>query len=589
MTQLPARHAPSRPRPTTRTLCAAPRTERARPRRPPRAALDAERRAREGRDRRREGLLRDLGDWTRRLADAERRVEELAARSAHARASREAARAAPETLAARRETLRAEHAAATTRRRAASDSLADAEAALAAADRAHRLADAAASAARERRAVDSARFEAAATRRDEAGQAIRVETGIEPQALRDRVTGGATGLPSDPAALDQHLRALEGRRDALGPVNLRAAEEAAETSARVETMASERADLSGAVAKLRAGVEALNAEGRERLLAAFDAINADFQSLFQTLFEGGEAELKLVESPDPLEAGLEIYACPPGKRMATMTLMSGGEQALTATALIFAVFLSNPSPVCVLDEVDAPLDDANVDRFCRMLDAMRRRTATRFIAITHNPVTMSRMDRLFGVTMAERGVSQTGERGPEARGRDGRGLKGGPAPPRAVRLTSWRSPLGSARPHGAGAARRRGAASLRPFSMSDPRLPTDDRLRDLSARADALERSTARPVAAAGASHGAAANQAYRIIADLIGGVVVGLAIGFGLDRLAPLAGFRTAPAGLLTGVLAGFAVSVWMAKRTADRLVAQARIDNPNPPSVPPDDGDED
>ncbi|MDZ4055037.1 MAG: hypothetical protein U1E24_17480, partial [Phenylobacterium sp.] len=145
---------------------------------------------------------------------------------------------------------------------------------------------------------------------------------------------------------------------------------------------------------------------RERLVAAFEVINEHFKTLFESLFEGGVAELRLVESDDPLEAGLEIYACPPGKRMATMSLMSGGEQALTAAALIFAVFLANPAPICVLDEVDAPLDDANVDRFCNLLDEMRRRTQTRFIAITHNPVTMARMDRLFGVTMAERGVSQ---------------------------------------------------------------------------------------------------------------------------------------------------------------------------------------
>jgi chromosome segregation protein len=192
----------------------------------------------------------------------------------------------------------------------------------------------------------------------------------------------------------------------LGAVNLRAEEELAERSGRLQTLLAERADLAGAIAKLRDGVDALNAEGRERLLAAFTVINTSFKSLFQTLFEGGEADLRLAESDDPLEAGLEIYACPPGKRLAALSLMSGGEQALTATALILAVFLSNPAPVCVLDEVDAPLDDANVDRFCRLLDEMRRRTDTRFIAITHNPVTMSRMDRLYGVTMAERGVSQ---------------------------------------------------------------------------------------------------------------------------------------------------------------------------------------
>ena len=165
-------------------------------------------------------------------------------------------------------------------------------------------------------------------------------------------------------------------------------------------------DSTSAIAKLRDGIDELNAEGRERLIAAFDIINDNFKALFEALFGGGQAELKLVESDDPLEAGLEIYACPPGKRLSVMSLMSGGEQALTAAALIFAVFLANPAPVCVLDEVDAPLDDANVDRFCRMLDEMRKRTDTRFIVITHNPVTMSRMDRLYGVTMPERGVSQ---------------------------------------------------------------------------------------------------------------------------------------------------------------------------------------
>jgi chromosome segregation protein len=189
-------------------------------------------------------------------------------------------------------------------------------------------------------------------------------------------------------------------------VNLRAEEEALDYAARLETLHAERADLSGAVARLREGIEELNSEGRERLLAAFEVINGHFQTLFQTLFGGGQAELRLIESDDPLEAGLEIFACPPGKRLATMSLMSGGEQALTAAALIFGVFLANPAPVCVLDEVDAPLDDANVDRFCIMLNEMRERTQTRFIAITHNPVTMARMDRLFGVTMPERGVSQ---------------------------------------------------------------------------------------------------------------------------------------------------------------------------------------
>ena len=171
-------------------------------------------------------------------------------------------------------------------------------------------------------------------------------------------------------------------------------------------MERERDDLLAAIDRLRKAVDELSREGRARLLEAFEIVDGHFRQLFATLFEGGHAELRLTEADDPLEAGLEIFACPPGKKLETMSLMSGGEQALTASALIFAVFLSNPAPVCVLDEVDAPLDDANVDRYCRMLDHMRSLTETRFLVITHNPLTMSRVDRLYGVTMAERGVSQ---------------------------------------------------------------------------------------------------------------------------------------------------------------------------------------
>jgi chromosome segregation protein len=192
----------------------------------------------------------------------------------------------------------------------------------------------------------------------------------------------------------------------LGGVNVNAEEEAAELEERLGSQVNEKEDLTAAIAKLREGVDALNAEGRERLLAAFETVNAHFKALFTALFQGGQAELRLVDAEDPLNAGLEIYAQPPGKKLGTLALMSGGEQALTAAALIFAVFLSRPAPICVLDEVDAPLDDANVDRFCNMLNEMRQRTDTRFVIITHNPVTMSRMDRLFGVTMREKGVSK---------------------------------------------------------------------------------------------------------------------------------------------------------------------------------------
>jgi chromosome segregation protein len=173
-----------------------------------------------------------------------------------------------------------------------------------------------------------------------------------------------------------------------------------------DALVAERDDLVDAIKSLRQGIQSLNREGRERLAEAFTAVNGHFGRLFSTLFGGGEARLELIESDDPLEAGLEVVARPPGKKPQVLSLLSGGEQALTAMALIFAIFLTNPAPLCVLDEVDAPLDDANVDRFCDLLDAMRRETDTRFLVVTHNPVTMSRMDRLFGVTMAERGVSQ---------------------------------------------------------------------------------------------------------------------------------------------------------------------------------------
>lgn len=189
-------------------------------------------------------------------------------------------------------------------------------------------------------------------------------------------------------------------------MNLRADEEAVEVEAQLTTMVTEREDLEKAIRRLRQGIGQLNKEGRERLLAAFDTVNNHFQQLFTTLFNGGTAELQLTESDDPLEAGLEILARPPGKKPQVLSLLSGGEQALTAMALIFAVFLTNPAPICVLDEVDAPLDDANVERFCTLVEEMTRTTDTRFLIITHNPITMSRMNRLFGVTMAERGVSQ---------------------------------------------------------------------------------------------------------------------------------------------------------------------------------------
>jgi chromosome segregation protein len=222
-------------------------------------------------------------------------------------------------------------------------------------------------------------------------------------ALAEIAPGAA--LP-EVAATEERLEKLRRDRERLGAVNLRAEEELREVEAQHGSLVTERDDLTEAIKRLRQGISSLNREARERLLSSFAVVNGHFQRLFTSLFGGGTAELQLIESDDPLEAGLDILAKPPGKKPATLSLLSGGEQALTALALIFAVFLTNPAPICVLDEVDAPLDDHNVDRFCDLLDEMTRLTDTRFVIITHNPITMARMNRLFGVTMAERGISQ---------------------------------------------------------------------------------------------------------------------------------------------------------------------------------------
>ncbi|HEX8234177.1 MAG TPA: chromosome segregation protein SMC [Caulobacteraceae bacterium] len=371
-----------------------------------RADYEAERRERDTRARRLESLERDAGDWTRRSTHAGERIEGLAKERGQTVVALATADEQPKALQERMLRLLDELASAEARRAAAGDAMGSAEAARAAADRQARQADQATATAREARAALAARLDSARERLAETALAIRESARMEPDVLGATLAEEGAKLAHGAQNIEARLYQLERDREAIGAVNLRAEEEAAEYAERLATMKAEGADLSGAIAKLRQGIDELNLEGRERLLAAFEVINGHFKTLFQALFDGGQAELRLVESDDPLEAGLEVYACPPGKRMATMSLMSGGEQALTATALIFGVFLAQPAPICVLDEVDAPLDDANVDRFCNLLDEMAKRTETRFITITHNPVTMSRMDRLFGVTMHERGVSQ---------------------------------------------------------------------------------------------------------------------------------------------------------------------------------------
>ena len=226
-------------------------------------------------------------------------------------------------------------------------------------------------------------------------------------AQLDEIAGLKEGASEEPIdTLEARVTRLHNERDQIGPVNLRAEIEMAEIDSRVTEMQTEKDDLIEAVAKLRSAIATLNKEGRTRLLASFNDVNKYFTELFKTLFGGGHAELRLTESDDPLLAGIEILASPPGKKMQSLSLLSGGEQALTALAIIFAVFLTNPAPICILDEVDAPLDDSNVARFCDLLRDIAQRTQTRFLVVTHHRMTMARMDRLFGVTMEQKGISR---------------------------------------------------------------------------------------------------------------------------------------------------------------------------------------
>ncbi len=367
-----------------------------------RAECQALARAAAGRAHRRRTLAAEREDWDMRARDAGERVVDLAAREAAARADHAARAAAPDAAAARSiaaldalEVAEAAH-------RQAADALMQAEGEATAADRAARAAELALAAGRER----VVRLQGEATQADHAW-------GVVAERILERL-GASPAMPDPPAEIGpetedkarRKLERLQREREEMGPVNLRAEVEADAMAKQIDTIVRERDELGAAIAKLRGSIGHLNREGRERLSAVFEAVDTHFRALFTRMFGGGRAHLALVGSDDPLQAGLEIYAQPPGKKLATLSLLSGGEQALTALSLIFAVFRCNPAPVCVLDEVDAPLDDANVDRFCLLLEDMVRDTGTRFLVVTHHHLTMARMDRLYGVTMQERGVSR---------------------------------------------------------------------------------------------------------------------------------------------------------------------------------------
>ena len=371
-----------------------------------RAAEQNQSREHEARAARRRVIAEERRLWAGRREKADAHISEITERRGSAEGELERLADAPVEFMQQRRALLSQLTEADAARRTASDERAIAETALLEADRAARAALEGMASARESRAASEQRLEGARQRREQLLHAITTELDTDVQSLAS-LAGLAAGDPTPEAgAVARKLDSLKQERERLGPVNLRADEELAAVELSRERMIAEREDLTEAIKRLRHAIHNLNQEGRERLIAAFDVVNKHFGELFATLFEGGAAQLQLIESDDPLEAGLELLAQPPGKKPQTLTLLSGGEQALTAMALIFAVFLTNPSPICVLDEVDAPLDDYNVERFCDLLDEMSRRSDTRFVTITHNPITMARMDRLFGVTMAERGVSQ---------------------------------------------------------------------------------------------------------------------------------------------------------------------------------------
>ncbi|MBN8976971.1 MAG: chromosome segregation protein SMC [Rhizobiales bacterium] len=357
-------------------------------------------------DRRVQAIIAERDQWQSRKQSAASQIATIEARVTEVRAERAELEDAPALFAEKRDALITEVEHAETDRRAAADALAEAEAAMAETDRVAKLTLEALSAAREATARAEERMEATKRRLEDVEREIHDVLEIEPSGLANiaEIKPGDELPPLDDT--EAELEKLRRDRERLGAVNLRAEEELREVEAQHTGLATERDDLVEAIKKLRTGIQSLNREARERLLTSFQTVNEHFKRLFTQLFGGGEAALHLIESDDPLEAGLEIIAKPPGKKPQSLSLLSGGEQALTAMALIFAVFLTNPSPICVLDEVDAPLDDHNVERFCNLLNEMTSVTETRFIVITHNPITMARMNRLFGVTMAERGVSQ---------------------------------------------------------------------------------------------------------------------------------------------------------------------------------------
>jgi chromosome segregation protein len=349
---------------------------------------------------------RERKAWLDRLDGAAARVTEMQNRLADGKTEEDRLHALPGEIERQRHEMADRLETASTARQDAGDALQQAETALASAEADQREQDSALASVRETLIRGEGQQERLGETLTGLRASITEKLSCAPQDIGTIAdVSDATTLP-DIETLDDRLQRLIRERDNIGPVNLRAEAEMEEVSQRITSMEEERDDLLAAIAKLRAAISQLNREGRERLLRSFAEVNGHFKTLFKQLFGGGNAELQLTEADDPLEAGLEIMASPPGKRLQSLSLLSGGEQALTALAIIFAVFLTNPAPICVLDEVDAPLDDSNVVRFCDLLRDICSKTDTRFLVVTHHRMTMARMDRLFGVTMEQRGISK---------------------------------------------------------------------------------------------------------------------------------------------------------------------------------------
>ena len=259
---------------------------------------------------------------------------------------------------------------------------------------------------RERKASSRATIEGLKKRKDDLLERVETELNLNENNILEFSNLSQVENFPDAVMQEELLDEKKREREKLGSVNLRADEETSKYETEIKKMGQDRNDLVAAIIKLKESINELNKKGREKLLKAFEKVNRKFNEVYTKLFNGGNAKLELIDADDPLEAGLEMLVSPPGKRLQSITLLSGGEQALTALSLIFAVFLTNPSPICVLDEVDAPLDDANVTRFCNLLDELTKITSTRFIIVTHHALTMSKMDRLYGITMPEKGISQ---------------------------------------------------------------------------------------------------------------------------------------------------------------------------------------